>query len=111
MNKRQLITRVRRLLGPGTTYQSATAAVDAVLGSILATVPRGKVRIPDLGTFEFIDRAPRTAFSIPLSAAKTIPATRKLTFRPASSLLAALDGDTRIHAAGVIGSERRRTAE
>lgn len=90
MNKRQLITRVRRLLGPGTTYQSASAAVDAVLGSILSTIPRGKVRIPELGTFELIDRAPRTAFSIPLAAPKPIPATRKLCFRPASALLAEL---------------------
>ena len=90
MNKRELITRVRRLLGPGTTYQSAAAAVDAVLGSILSTIPRGKVRIPELGTFELIDRAPRTAFSIPLAAPKPIPATRKLCFRPASALLAEL---------------------
>lgn len=43
MNKRELITRVQRLMGPGTTRRTAAAALEAVLGSIpsLATQQRG----------------------------------------------------------------------
>ena len=41
-------------MGPGATRNTASAAVEAVLSSILATAQEdNKVRVPHLGTFEY----------------------------------------------------------
>lgn len=52
MNKKQLIARVQRYMGPGATGSTASAAVEAVLSSIqknAQTVP--KLHIVGFGTF------------------------------------------------------------
>lgn len=52
MNKKQLIARVQRYMGPGATISTASAAVEAVLSSIqknAQTVP--KLHIAGFGTF------------------------------------------------------------
>ncbi|MBR5213633.1 MAG: HU family DNA-binding protein [Akkermansia sp.] len=52
MNKKQLIARVQRYMGPGATRSTASAAVEAVLASILNGADNEKgVRITRFGTF------------------------------------------------------------
>lgn len=74
MNKKQLIARVQRYMGPGATRSSATAAVNAVLSSIAhaADAPQG-IRISGFGTF-----------AVKLKSSET-QTTRRLIFRPARS--------------------------
>lgn len=81
MNKKQLIARIQKYMGPGATRKTATAALDAVLSAVVsATSPttdrtiQPKAHIPHLGTFQ---RQPRRMGM-------------RLTFRPATDLLAAL---------------------
>lgn len=69
MNKKQLIARVQRYMGPGATRNTASAAVEAVLTSIqLAAETDTKLHISHFGTF------------------RSTPA-EKLTFRPAKGFL------------------------
>lgn len=54
-------------MGPGATRNTASAAVEAVLSSILATAQEdNKVRVPHLGTFEYAhsteDKPPKLKF-------------------------------------------------
>lgn len=72
MNKKQLIARVQRYMGPGATRSSASAALNAVLSSIdkAAAAPQG-IRISGFGTF-----------SVKLKASGT-ETTRRLIFHPA----------------------------
>ncbi len=74
MNKKQLIARVQRYMGPGATRSSATAAVNAVLSSIdnTANAPQG-IRISGFGTF-----------SVKLKSSES-ETSRRLIFRPARS--------------------------
>ena len=52
MNKKQLIARVQRYMGPGATRSTASAAVEAVLASIARGAAEEKgVRIQKFGTF------------------------------------------------------------
>ncbi len=54
VNKKQLIARVQRYMGPGATRSTASAAVDAVLNSIQsAALSEPKLHISKLGTFEY----------------------------------------------------------
>ncbi len=73
-------------MGAGTTHNTASAAVEAVLASILTAVQDEKVHLPHLGTFQTINRPARTGFDINTGEHVTFPARAKLTFRPASSL-------------------------
>lgn len=53
MNKKQLIARVQRYMGPGANRDTASAAVEAVLESIQkAAASEPKVHITHFGTFE-----------------------------------------------------------
>ena len=54
MNKKQLIARVQRYMGPGATRSTASAAVEAVLASIQqgAQEPKG-VHITRVGSFAY----------------------------------------------------------
>lgn len=82
MNKKQLIARVQRYMGPGATRESASAALKAVLEAIESATkpeessplapshPLPKAHIPQLGTFQYAAR--RSGL--------------RLTFRPAASL-------------------------
>ncbi len=54
MNKKQLIARVQRYMGPGATRSTASAAVEAVLASIANEAKQDKgIRIKRFGTFEY----------------------------------------------------------
>ena len=64
-------------MGPGATRNTASAAVEAVLSSILATAQEDtKVRVPHLGTFEY-----------PHSTEKKPNKPTKLKFRPSQDFL------------------------
>ncbi|MDO5470817.1 MAG: HU family DNA-binding protein [Akkermansia sp.] len=53
MNKKQLIARVQRYMGPGATRNTASAAVEAVLASIQQAADTStKLHIASFGTFE-----------------------------------------------------------
>lgn len=52
MNKKQLIARVQRYMGPGATISTASAAVEAVLNSIHKSArTEPKLHITGFGTF------------------------------------------------------------
>lgn len=87
MNKGQLIARVQRHMGPGATRETAAAAVEAVLSSILAAVEEEKVHISRFGAFELRDCPARRGFDIPRGAPCLHSPTRRLTFRPARGFL------------------------
>ena len=54
MNKKQLIARVQRYMGPGATRSTASAAVEAVLASISAEAQNETgVHIKRFGTFAY----------------------------------------------------------
>lgn len=75
-------------MGPGATQKAASAAVDAVLSSILAEVQNEKIHIARFGTFETVRRPARSG-AHPISGEPiTIPAHSRLTFRPAKSFAA-----------------------
>ena len=85
MNKQDLIKRVAQTAN--LTEKDATAAVNAVLGSIEETLANGeKVQVMGFGTFETRERAarsgrnPQTGESIQVAAA-TVPA-----FKPGKEL-------------------------
>lgn len=73
-------------MGPGATGNAASAAVEAVLSSILAEVGHGSVHVPKLGTFEMRDTPARCGYSIAAGKTVTYPSTRALTFRPSTAL-------------------------
>lgn len=75
-------------MGPGATQKAASAAVDAVLSSILSAVQNEKIHIARFGTFETVHRPARTG-AHPISGETiTIPAHSRLTFRPAKAFAA-----------------------
>ncbi len=75
-------------MGPGATQKAASAAVDAVLSSILTEVQKEKIHIARFGTFETVHRPARTG-AHPLSGeAITIPAHSRVTFRPPKAFAA-----------------------
>ena len=58
MNKKQLIARVQRYMGPGATHSTASAAVEAVLSSIIKGASDAKgVCITRFGVFRKKERA------------------------------------------------------
>lgn len=86
MNKRELIARVRRYMGPGATGSAASAAVEAVLSSLLDEAEHGSVHVPELGTFEMRDIPAREGYNVAAGKIVLYPAARRLTFRPSSHL-------------------------
>jgi len=69
VNKKQLIARVQRYMGPGATRSTASAAVEAVLASIQAASHEAqKVHIARFGIFRTNDK-------------------QRLTFRPAKGFV------------------------
>lgn len=77
-------------MSPGATGKAASAAVEAVLSSILAEVGRGSVHVPELGTFGMRDTPARCGYSISAGKIVTYPATRSLIFRPSTALQSVL---------------------
>lgn len=75
-------------MGAGTTQATASAAVDAVLSSVLSAADEEKkVHITRFGTFEYADRPARRAYDINSGTMHEVPAARKLTFRPAKGFV------------------------
>ncbi|MBR2144069.1 MAG: HU family DNA-binding protein [Akkermansia sp.] len=89
MNKKQLIARVQRYMGPGATRNTASAAVEAVLASIgLATKEENaRLHIAHFGTFERTTRPARQGYDINTGTMRRIPARSELTFKPAAGFL------------------------
>lgn len=73
-------------MGPGATRNAASAAVDAVLSSILKEAQQGKLHIARFGTFETVLRPARTAAHPITGESITVPPHTRLTFRPADEL-------------------------
>ena len=74
-------------MGPGATRNAASAAVDAVLSSILKGAQQEKLHITRFGTFETALRPARTA-AHPITGARiTVPTHTRLIFRPADELI------------------------
>lgn len=69
-------------MGSGTTHNTASATVEAVLTSILAAAEKEKVHIAHFGTFETISRPARQGFDINTGTHTTFPPLLKLSFRP-----------------------------
>lgn len=74
-------------MGPGATFSTASAAVEAVLASVTAVSQREKLHIARFGTFETIERPESSGFDINTGSRCTRPARSVLTFRPASEFL------------------------
>ena len=85
VNKKELIARVQHYMGPGATRSTASAALEAVLASIVALSSRERLQITRFGSFEWQDRPARRAYSIPGARHTTLPPTRRLTFHPAKN--------------------------
>ena len=74
-------------MGPGATRATASAAVEAVLGSIIqATTSGEKLHVAHFGTFERVQRAARRGYNINTGTMQAIPARQELTFKAAKGL-------------------------
>ena len=82
MNKKQLIARVQRYMGPGATQNTASAAVEAVLCAIRTLSARGRLHITRFGSFEQRLCPARRAYSIPRGEAVQLPPRMRLSFTP-----------------------------
>ncbi|MEJ1344815.1 HU family DNA-binding protein [Latilactobacillus sakei] len=84
-NKAQLIENVASKTG--LTKKDATAAVDAVFGSIQDTLKQGdKVQLIGFGTFEVRERATRKGRNPQTGAEIKIPASKVPAFKPGKAL-------------------------
>ena len=84
-NKAQLIENVASKTG--LTKKDATAAVDAVFGSIQDTLKQGdKVQLIGFGTFEVSERAARKGRNPQTGAEIKIPASKVPAFKPGKAL-------------------------
>ena len=73
-------------MGPGTTRSTASAAVEAVLGSVLTLTEQGEpLHITRFGTFHRVCRPARRAYHIPSGTVQDIPEHERLTFTPADN--------------------------
>lgn len=87
MNKRQLIARVQQYMGPGTGRETATAAVDAVLGSILQACQKSPTHLMGFGTFAIRQSPARLGYDMNSGTTQIWPESRRLTFHPAEGLV------------------------
>lgn len=83
VNKKQLVARVQRYMGPGATQSAASAAVEAVLASILKLTARERLHITRFGSFECRERSARRYYHIPRAELDTLPPRLRLCFQPA----------------------------
>lgn len=85
MNKRELLSRVQRYMGPGTTRSTASAALEAVLSGIaeLTKQPGDRLQLVRFGTFERRLCPTRRAYSIPAGGMQVVPEHSRLCFVPA----------------------------
>lgn len=75
-------------MGPGATRATASAAVEAVLASILlaTTDADKKLHIAHFGTFERKQRNARQGYDINTGSMRDIPSKNELTFKAAKEL-------------------------
>ncbi len=76
-------------MGPGATRATASAAVEAVLASILkaAETEPGKLHLAHFGTFERTHRKARLGYDINTGTMLRIEAKSELTFKAAKGLI------------------------
>lgn len=87
MNKAELVEAVQKQLGSEATKKCAEKAVAAVLKAIQAgTKADSKVQILGFGTFAVKERAAREGRNPKTGEKMSIPASKVVTFKPASSL-------------------------
>lgn len=81
-------------MGPGATRSTASAAVEAVLASILlSTRTEGeKLHIAHFGTFERTRRSARRGYDINTGTMRNIPEKEELTFKAARGFLTGSPG-------------------
>ena len=82
MNKKQLIARVQRYMGPGATQSTASAAVEAVLGAILTLSAKERLHITRFGSFEQRLTPARRAYCISSRKHVQLPPRMRLNFTP-----------------------------
>ena len=71
-------------MGPGATRSTASAAVEAVLSSILSLTEGGeRLQITQFGAFERKLRPARRAYNISTGEMEEVPAHERLSFFPA----------------------------
>ncbi len=101
MNKADLIERISRELGG---RQEATVAIEVIVDAILREVASGgSVGITGFGTFERIDRAPRTGRNPRTGAAVPIDATSAPRFRPGTYFKRVVTDPSVLPAQGLAG--------
>ncbi len=86
MNKRELIARVQRYMGVGSTRETATAAVNAVLSSIAAASHEEKLQLKNFGSFYLKEKPARKGHHPLTGDPLSIPACRELAFHSALKL-------------------------
>lgn len=102
MNKNDLIEALAPRLGD---RARAALAVEALVDAVLREVAAGgTVGITGFGTFEPVDRAPRTGRNPHTGAAVPIPATRTPRFRPGSYFKAVVADPARLPEEGLAGA-------
>lgn len=76
-------------MGPGATRSTASAAVEAVLASILDATdsPGDKLHIARFGSFECVERPARKGYDINTAELREIPSRQELTFKAAKDFL------------------------
>lgn len=75
-------------MGPGATRSAASAALEAVLSSVLALTEGGeRLQITRFGSFERKLRPSRISYDIPTARLTRMAAQSRLTFTPAKGFL------------------------
>ena len=72
-------------MGPGATQSAASAAVEAVLSSILTLSAQDRLHITRFGTFAYTTPSPRRFYHIPSASFSTTTPAPRLTFHPAKN--------------------------
>ncbi len=85
MNKTQLISRVQRNMGMGSTRDSARAAVDAVLNSIAEASQEERIELRGFGSFFHKEKAPRRLLHPSTKEEIILPTRSELQFKPSSN--------------------------
>ncbi|MFI3244495.1 MAG: HU family DNA-binding protein [Akkermansia sp.] len=85
MNKTQLIARVQRNMGMGSTRDSARAAVDAVLSSIAEASQQERIELRGFGSFFHQKKAARRLLHPSTKEEIILPARSELQFKASSS--------------------------
>lgn len=87
MNKAELVSAVRKQLGPKVSAASAERAVDAVIRAVKGGLSGDReVQLVGFGTFVLASRPARSGFNPHTQKPMRIPAMKTVRFRPGSDL-------------------------